>query len=63
VAYRRGYACAGLLLLVGLLAGLVGCSNNYGGGGGTHYDNITAVYSGDTTYSGSTSPSITITIQ
>lgn len=61
--HRRGYACAALLLLAGLVAGLVGCSNNYGGGGGTHYDNITAVYSGDTTYAGSTSPAITITIQ
>jgi hypothetical protein len=62
--YRRGYACAGLLLLVGLMAGLVGCNGGYGGGGGTlHYDAITGVYSGDSTYAGSTSPGITITIQ
>jgi subtilase family serine protease len=62
--YRRGYACAGLLLLVGLMAGLVGCNGGYGGGGGTlHYDTITGVYSGDSTYAGSTSPGITITIQ
>jgi hypothetical protein len=65
--YRRVYACVGLLWLAGLVAGLaVGCSSGYGGGGGgggTHYDTITGVYSGDTTYAGSTSPSITITVQ
>jgi hypothetical protein len=63
--YRRAYATASLLLLAGLVAGLAtGCGKNYGGGGGgTHYDTITAVYSGDTTYSGSTSPAITITVQ
>jgi hypothetical protein len=64
--YRRVYACASLLLLAGLVAGLAaGCGGGYGGGGGggTHYDSITAVYSGDTTYTGSTSPAITITVQ
>jgi len=63
--YRRVYACASLLLLVGLVAGLaVGCGGNYGGGGGgPHYDSITGVYSGDATYSGSTSTAITITIK
>jgi hypothetical protein len=64
--YRRVYACASLLLLAGLVAGLAaGCGGGYGGGGGggTHYDSITAVYSGDTTYAGSTSPVITITVQ
>ena len=61
-AYRRGYACAALLLLAGLVAGLVGCGG-YGGGGGVHYDSITAVYSGDATYAGSTSSAITITVQ
>jgi hypothetical protein len=64
VAYRRGYACAALLLLVALAAGLVGCSSGYGGGGGgPHYDYITGVYGGDSTYAGSTSQSVTITIQ
>jgi hypothetical protein len=59
--YRRGYACAGLLLLVGLVASLGGC----GGGGGTapHSDSITGVYSGDSTYAGSTSSAVQITIQ
>ena len=64
--YRRVYACAGLLLLAGLVAGLaVGCSSGYGGGGGggVHYDTITAVYSGDATYAGSTSSAVTITVQ
>jgi Pro-kumamolisin, activation domain/Bacterial Ig-like domain (group 3) len=65
-AYRRAYACASLLLLAGLVAGLAtGCGSSYGGGGGggPHYDSITAVYSGDATYAGSTSPVITITVQ
>jgi len=62
--YRRAYATVDLLLLAGLVAGLAtGCGKNYGGGGGTHYDTITAVYSGDSTYAGSTSSSITITVQ
>jgi hypothetical protein len=63
--YRRVYACAGLLLLAGLVAGLaVGCGGyGGGGGGGLHYDSITAVYSGDATYAGSTSPAVTITVQ
>jgi len=64
--YRRVYACASLLLLAGLVAGLAaGCGGGYGGGGGggPHYDSITAVYGGDVTYAGSTSPAITITVQ
>jgi hypothetical protein len=62
--YRRVYAGAGLLLLASLVAGLaVGCSSGYGGGGGTHYDSITAVYSGDSTYAGSTSSPLSITVQ
>lgn len=65
--YRRVYACAGLLLLALLVTGLaVGCGGGYGGGGGgggVHYDSITAVYSGDTNYSGSTSPAVVVTIQ
>jgi hypothetical protein len=52
-----------LLLLAGLVASLAGCGSGYGGGGGVHYDSITAVYSGDATYAGSTSPAITITVQ
>lgn len=62
--YRRLYASACLLVLVGLIGGFAAaCSNGYGGGGGLHYDNITAVYSGDATYAGSTSAPLQITIQ
>jgi hypothetical protein len=64
-AHRRIYECAALLLLAGLVASLAGCGSGYGGGGGggPHYDSITAVYGGDATYAGSTSPAITITVQ
>src|SRR5260370_22846733 len=57
-AHRRIYECAALLLLAGLVASLAGCGSGYGGGGGggPHYDSITAVYGGDATYAGSTSP-------
>jgi hypothetical protein len=62
--YRRVYACTSLLVLAGLVAGLAaGCSSGSAGGGGTHFDNITAVYSGDATYAGSTSPPLAITVQ
>jgi subtilase family serine protease len=62
--YRRAYACLSLFVLVGLVAGLMGCGGGYGGGGGgIHYDSITAVYSGDGTYAGSTSQAVTITVQ
>jgi hypothetical protein len=61
--YRRAYACAGFLLLLGFAVGMAGCSSGYGGGGQVHYDSITAVYSGDATYAGSTSPALTITVK
>jgi hypothetical protein len=64
--YRRVYAGACLLLLAGLVTGFAtACGGGYGGGGGgVHYDSITAVYSGDATYAGSTSaPPLQITIQ
>jgi hypothetical protein len=62
--YRRVYTCLAFLVLAGLVAGFVGCGGGYGGGGGgLHYDNITAVYSGDATYAGSTSTPLQITIQ
>ncbi len=63
---RLGYACAAGLLFACVIAGLAGC-----GGGSTttpppvntgHTDTITAVYSGDATYKGSTSAAATITI-
>jgi hypothetical protein len=63
--YRRAYAYAGLLLLAVLVAGLAtACGSGYGGGGGgVHYDSITAVYSGDATYAGSTSAAVQVTVQ
>lgn len=64
--HRRAYACASLLLLAGLVAGLATACGGYGGGGGgggTHYDTVTAVYSGDANYAGSTSAAVTITVQ
>jgi hypothetical protein len=62
-AYRRGSACAGLLLVVGLLAGLVGCGGGGGGGSTSHTASITAKYNGDTNYVASTSTAATVTIQ
>jgi hypothetical protein len=58
--HRRRFTYVSLLLLVFVLAGLAGCS---GHGGSGRIDNITAAYTGDTNYSGSTSPSVPITIQ
>jgi len=64
---RLGYAAAGLVLLACVAAGFAGCSgasNSPGsGGGGSHADSITAVYSGDANYAGSTSTAVTVTIQ
>jgi Pro-kumamolisin, activation domain/Bacterial Ig-like domain (group 3) len=68
---RLSYACAALLVFACVAAGIAGC----GGGGSstpitptpppptTTTDSITAVYSGDSTYSGSTSTAVSITIQ
>jgi len=64
---RLGYACAGALLFACLAVGIAGCGGggSSGGGGGTtpHTDSITAVYSGDPTYAGSTSAAVSISIQ
>jgi Pro-kumamolisin, activation domain/Bacterial Ig-like domain (group 3) len=64
---RLGYAAAGLLLLACLAASFAGCSGSSsgsgGGGGGSHTDSITAAYSGDTNYSGSTATAVSVTIQ
>jgi hypothetical protein len=61
---RLAFACA--LILVGIAAGFEGCggSSSTGGGGGptTHVDSITAVYSGDATYVGSTSAAVAVTV-
>ncbi len=65
-ARRRGYAFAGLLLLVLVTTGIAGCgggSSGGGGGGGAKVRSITAVYSGDANYSGSTSAAVSITLQ
>jgi subtilase family serine protease len=60
-----GYAAGGLLLFVWLAAGIAGCSGSKsgGGGGGSHTDSITAVYTGDANYSGSTSAAASVTVQ
>jgi subtilase family serine protease len=66
---RLGYVAAALLLFVFLAAGFAGCSNssssssNGGGTGGSHTDSITAVYSGDTNYTGSTATAVSVTVQ
>jgi len=61
---RLGYAAAGLVLFACVAAGIAGCSGSGGGGGGgSRTDSITAVYSGDANYAGSTSSAATVTIQ
>jgi len=64
-AKRLGYACAGVMLFACVAAGIAGCGG--GSSGGTtptsHTDSITAVYSGDGTYAGSTSAALAITVQ
>jgi hypothetical protein len=63
-ARRRAYAYAGLAFFVVVAAGIVGCGGGSSGSGSTsHAVNITAKFSGDTNYSGSTSPTTTITVQ
>jgi hypothetical protein len=66
IGRRAGYAAAGLLVFTCLAAGFAGCSGSSGSSGGgtkSHTDSITAVYSGDANYSGSTSAAVTVTIQ
>ncbi len=63
---RRIYVCASVLLLACAVAGLAGCGGGSGGGGGggsSHSDSITAVYSGDTNYTASTSTAVAVTVQ
>ena len=63
---RLEYACAAVLLLACLAAGIAGCG---GSGSSTpppptpHTASITGVYSGDGTYAGSTSAAVTISVQ
>jgi pro-kumamolisin-like protein/Big-like domain-containing protein len=65
VAKRWGYACAGLLLFAGIAAGITGCGGGSSNGSGStgHSDSITAVYSGDANYAGSTSAAVAISIK
>jgi hypothetical protein len=58
---RYAYACAGALLFAFLAAAAAGCGGGSSSGGG-HTDNITAVYSGDTNYSTSTSAAVPISV-
>jgi hypothetical protein len=63
---RRMYVCVSVLLLTCAVAGLAGCGGGGGGGGGgsnSHADSITAVYSGDTNYTASTSTAVAVTVQ
>lgn len=61
---RLGYAFACALVMIGVTAAFAGCGggSSGGGGGGSHVDSITAVYSGDATYAGSTSTAVAITV-
>lgn len=65
VRRRRGLVFAAMLLLVSGFA-VAGCgsggSTGGGGGGGAATRSITAVYSGDGNYAGSTSTAVTITV-
>jgi subtilase family serine protease len=60
-AGRRGVALASLVLLALAAAGIAGCGSSGGGGGRTA--SITAVYSGDSNYSTSTSAAVPVAIQ
>jgi len=62
---RIAYACA--LVMIGIAASFAGCGGGSSSSGGgttpiTHVDSITAVYGGDSTYIGSTSPAVAITV-
>jgi hypothetical protein len=58
---RYGYAFAGLLFFACVAAVIAGCGG--GSGGGPHTDSITAVYSGDTNYTTSTSAAVSISVR
>jgi hypothetical protein len=66
---RVGYACAALLLFACVSVAIAGCGGGSSGSTAppptptSHTATITAVYSGDSTYKGSTSTAATITIQ
>jgi subtilase family serine protease len=60
---RRRFVLVSLVLFALAAAGIAGCGSSGGGGGGGRSDSISAVYSGDSNYSTSTSPAVSITIQ
>ena len=61
---RRRYTFAGVAFFLVAAAALVGCSGSgSSGGGGGSGRSITATYSGDSNYAGSTSSSISITVE
>ncbi len=64
---RLAYACATILLVVCLAAGIAGCGGSSSSSTPPpptpHTDSITAVYSGDGTYASSTSAAVTISVQ
>jgi Pro-kumamolisin, activation domain/Bacterial Ig-like domain (group 3) len=67
---RLAYASAFALIMIGIAAGFAGCGGGSSGGGGgggggnptSHVDSITAVYGGDSTYIGSTSTAVAVTV-
>jgi hypothetical protein len=61
-ARRRQFAYAGLLLAIVAAGVIAGCGGSSGGGGGGTPRSLTAKYSGDTNYAGSTSSAVTVTI-
>jgi hypothetical protein len=62
-AKRKQYAYAGVAFFLIAAAVLAGCGGGSSSSGGGSSRSITAKYSGDTNYAGSTSSAITITIQ
>jgi len=57
---RRTYACAGLMAIALLAAGIAGCGGSGGGTGGGSTRTIVANYSGDANYSANTSTPIIV---
>jgi hypothetical protein len=57
---KRVYVFASLIVFAIVVSGIAGCGS---GVSGPHTDNITAVYSGDANYVGSTSPAVPISVQ
>jgi hypothetical protein len=63
VGKRVGYAAAGVVLFASVAAGLAGCSGTKSSAASPRTASITAAYSGDGNYTGSTSAATTVTIQ